>query len=91
MRIKPVEHKYGKPKPKPITFGILKGYKDTLYGRELWGEYKNYSIRIIDYYKYDEKLIYVSDKYNLNWIKSKLIYIKDGIKQVMRSKAKWVF
>ena len=29
MKINPVDHKYGKPKPKLVTFGILKGHRPT--------------------------------------------------------------
>ena len=88
MRIKPVEHKYGKPKPYPVSFGILKGYRKIPYGEYTWGNYKGYHIRIIDYSKYDQKLIYVSDSKLHKWIMSKLSYVQNGIRQVMRSKAK---
>ena len=71
------------------TFGILKGYKKTLYGEYLWGEYKNFKIEIYDAYKYEQKLQYVAEKSTLRWLKSKLIYIQDGIKKITRSVSKW--
>lgn len=74
-------------KPQP-TFGILKGYKKTPYGEYTWGEYKGYKIEIFDAKKSQQKLIYVSDNKLLKWIKSKLRYFQDGIKRIIRSKAK---
>lgn len=84
MKIKPIEHKYGKPKPVPITFGILKGSKKTHYGEYTWGKYKDYNIEIYDAKKDKMKLQYVSDHLR-RWIKSKLIYFQDGIKKITRS------
>ena len=74
-------------KPQP-TFGILKGYKTTPYGQYTWGEYKGYKIEIFDAKKYNQKLQYVSNSKTLRWIWSKLKYMQDGIKKVIRSKAK---
>ena len=88
MRIKPVEHKYGKPKPYPVSFGILKGYKKTPYGQYTWDEYKGHKIEIFDAKKYNQKLQYVSNNQTLKWIESKLRYFQDGIKRIIRSKAK---
>lgn len=83
MRVKPVEHKFGKPKPFPVNFGIYKGHSRTLFGDYTWGTYKGYKIEVHDAMKkYDQKMIYVTGP--MGWIKSKLIYIKDGIKKVMR-------
>ena len=59
-------------KPQP-TFGILKGYKKTPYGATE---------------KYNQKLHYVSNNQTLKWIESKLRYFQDGIKRIIRSKAK---
>ena len=84
MRIKPVEHKYGKPKPYPVSFGILKGYKKTPYGEFTWGKYRGYNIEIYDAKKDKMKLQYVSDHLR-RWVKSKLIYFQDGIKKITRS------
>lgn len=88
MRIKPVEHKYGKPKPYPVSFGILKGYKTTPYGQYTWGIYKGYKIEIFDAKKYNQKLQYVSENNTLRWVWSKLKYVQDGIRKISRSKAK---
>lgn len=80
-------------KPQPIqtynpTFGILKGYRKTPYGQYMWGEYKQHKIEVFDAQKKNgQKLIYVSDKL-LNWVKSKLFYLQDGIKKVIRSENK---
>ena len=74
-------------KPQP-TFGILKGYKKTPYGEYTWGEFKGHKIEIYDAYKYNQKLQYVSNSQTSNCVQSKLKYIQDGIKKIMRSKAK---
>lgn len=74
-------------KPQP-TFGILKGYKKTPYGEYTWGEFKGHKIEIYDAYKYNQKLQYVSNSQTSNWVQSKLKYIQDGIKRIIRSKAK---
>ena len=71
-------------KPQP-TFGILKGYKKTPYGQYTWGEFKGHKIEIYDAYKYNQKLQYVSNSQSLKWLKSKLIYIQNGIKKILRS------
>jgi len=76
-------------KPQP-TFGILKGYKKTPYGQYTWGEYKGYKIEIFDAKKYNQKLQYVSENNTLRWVWSKLKYVQDGIKKIVRSKAKWL-
>lgn len=80
MQVQPI-------KPQP-TFGILKGYKKTPYGNYMWGEYKDYKIEIYDAKKYGQKLQYVSNSKTLRWIWSKLKYMQEGIKKVIRSKAK---
>ena len=74
-------------KPHP-SFGILKGYKKTPYGDYIWGTYKNYKIEIFNADKYNQKLHYVSNNQTLKWIESKLRYFQDGIKRIIRSKAK---
>ena len=83
MKIPPVKDK---DKPKP-TFGILKGYKKTSYGDYTWGEYKGYKIEIFDAKKYNQKLQYVSENKTLRWVWSKLKYVQDGIKRIIRSKS----
>lgn len=88
MQIQPLRHPSPNPRPKDISFGILKGYRKIPYGEYTWGEYKDYHIRIIDYSKYDQKLIYVSYSKLHKWIMSKLTYVQNGIRKVMRSKAK---
>lgn len=71
-----------------INFGILKGYKKTSYGEYTWGTYKGHKIEVFDAKKHQQKLIYVSDNKLLKWIKSKLTYIQDGIKKIVRSEAR---
>lgn len=83
MQVPPIQT--NKPEP---TFGIFKGYKKTLYGNYTWGIYKGHKIEIYNAEKYNQKLQYVSNNQTLKWLKSKLIYIQDGIKKVMRSQAK---
>lgn len=83
MKIPPVTDK---DKSKP-TFGILKGYKKTPYGQYTWGEYKGYKIEIFDAKKYNQKLQYVSENNTLRWVWSKLKYVQDGIKRIIRSKS----
>lgn len=88
MRVNPTEHKYGTPLPYPISFGILKGHRKTSYGQYMWGTYKGHKIEVFDATeKHGQKLQYVSDDL-LNWVKSKLIYLQDGIKRINRSEAK---
>ena len=83
MNVPPIQP--NKPQP---TFGILKGYKKTPFGEYTWGEYKGYKIEILDAKKYNQKLQYVSNNQTLKWIESKLRYFQDGIKRIIRSKAK---
>lgn len=81
-------------KPQPITtynpsFGILQKYRKTSYGTYMKGEFKGHKIEVFDAMKkYNQKLIYISDNNTLKWIISKLTYIKDNVKKVMRSYAK---
>ena len=54
----------------------------------MWGTYKDYKIEVFDATKkYNQKLIYISDNV-LNWVKSKLFYVQNGIKRVTKSEAK---
>lgn len=86
MRTNPIEHKFGKPKPYPVSFGIYKTTRITPFGKCTYGNYKNYNIEIYDDVQDKMKLYYVSDdKYR--WLKSKLVYFKDGIHKIIRSKA----
>lgn len=83
-----ITNRHPSPNPKPITFGILKGYKKTSYGQYMWGTYKGHKIEVFDAIeKHGQKLQYVSDNL-LRWVKSKLTYIQDGIKKINRSEAK---
>lgn len=82
MQIPPIQ--LNKPQP---TFGILKGHNNTRYGNYMWGIYKGQKIEVFNAFKHNQKLIYVSNEF-LNWVKSKLIYMQDGIKKVVRSEAK---
>ena len=88
MRTNPIDHKFGHPKPYPVSFGIYLGHKKKYYGNYMWGVFKGRKIEIYDAYENNQKLQYVSDNRTLKWIKSKLIYIQDGIKKVIRSQAK---
>lgn len=84
MRVRPVEHKFGKPKPFPVSFGIYKGCSKSSLGSYTWGAYKDYKIMIHNTMgTYNQKMIYVTGPGG--WVKSKLIYIKDGIKKIIRS------
>ena len=83
MNVPPAQPNKSQP-----TFGILKRYKKTPYGEYTWGEFKGHKIEIYDAYKYNQKLQYVSNSQTSNWVQSKLKYIQDGIKKIMRSKAK---
>ena len=80
MKIQPTQ-------PNSISFGILQGYRQTPYGYYMWVYFKDYKIEIYDASKFKQKLIYVSNKNTLKWIKSKLKYIQDGIKRVTRSES----
>lgn len=80
MQIQPLRH----PSPNPISFGIYKGHRPTHYGEYTWGKYKDYNIEIYDDKKDRMKLQYVSDHLR-KWVKSKLIYFKDGIRKITRS------
>lgn len=76
-------------KPQPITtynpsFGIYKGIKRTSYGKCTYGNYKGYNIEIYDDVKDKAKLYYVSDNIR-RWVKSKLVYLDNGIKKIIRS------
>ena len=78
MRTQPITNK-----PQP-SFGIYKGTKITSYGKCTYGNYKRYNIEIYDDVKDKAKLYYVSDNIR-RWIKSKLIYLDNGIKKIIRS------
>lgn len=80
MQVQPTQT--NKPHP---TFGILKKVKYTPYGYNLFGEYKGKRIEIYNANKYDQKLQYVADSQTLKWIKSKLVYIQNGVKKICRS------
>lgn len=84
MRIQPVDNKFGKPKPYPVSFGIYKGTKITSYGKCTYGKYRDYNIEVYDDVKDKAKLYYVSDNIR-RWVKSKLVYLDNGIKRIIRS------
>ena len=77
-----------KPQPittyNPISFGIYKGTKITSYGKCTYGDYKGYNIEVYDNAKDKAKLYYVSDNIR-RWVKSKLVYLDNGIKKIIRS------
>ena len=70
-----------------LNFGILKGIKKRPYGEYMWGEYKDKKIEVYDAYKFNQFLIYLSDKFG-NFIKSKLIYFQDGIKKITKAEGR---
>ena len=77
MRIEP-----NKPQP---SFGILTHWHPTLYGDYKLGYYKGFKIEVYDAKKYEQKLIYVSDSKLLQWVKSKLIYLDNGKRKIMKA------
>lgn len=79
MRIEPV-------KPQP-TFGILEHWHPTRYGDYKRGFYKGAKIEIYDAKSCDLKLFYVSDSKFFRWVKTKMIYIENGIRKIMRAEA----
>lgn len=81
MRTEPIEHKFNKPVPYPISFQIYKGTKITSYGYIDMGKIKDYTIDIYvaknnNTNKIKHKLYYL--KKAGQWIKSKLIYFSDN-------------
>ena len=80
MQIQPIRH----PSPNPISFGIYKNTRITPYGKCTYGNYKGYNIEIYDDVKDKAKLYYVSDNIR-RWVKSKLIFFRDGIRKIIRS------
>lgn len=102
MKIKPIEHKYGKPKPTPITFGN-KIYRETIktsYGRCIEGgtDKFEYFINVAEnpITKVVKHKLYVVNKLfgegKEKWVKSFLRYFKEDsdnkmVKEI-RSKAK---
>ena len=81
-------------KPQPITtynpsFGIYKGTKITSYGKCTYGNYRGYNIEVCDDVKDKAKLYYVSDNIR-RWVKSKLVYLDNGIKKIIRSNSNGV-
>ena len=74
------------PITSPIPFGIYKGSSNKPYGEYMWGEYKGLKYEVFNAYKYNQKLIYVSKC--MHFIKSKLTYIVDGAKKVMRAEGR---
>lgn len=87
MKIKPIDHKYGKPKPYPISFGIYKERIATNYGYKQIGLYKDKIIMIHNDIKENTKMFYVTDKLK-KWLKSKLIFFQWGEKKVIISENK---
>lgn len=71
-------------KPIQLNFGIYKGSKVTGYGKCDFGVYKGNNIEIYHDTKDNTKLIYVSDRIK-RWIKSKLVFFRDGKKKIIYS------
>lgn len=82
MKVEPIQI----PAPYKVSFGILKGVKKRPYGDYLWGEYKGKKIEVYDAKKFQQLLIYVSEK--MRFVKSKLIYFQDGVKKIIRAEGK---
>lgn len=78
MKIQPIDN---------TKFGIYKKTVFTTYGHKNFGEYKGKNITIYYDTERNVKMFYVTDAMR-NWIKSKLIYIQDGVKKTIWSKAK---
>ena len=76
MKIEPI-------RPQP-AFGILQKWHPTLYGDYKCGYYKGLKYEVYDAKKYDQKLIYVSDKLS-NWIKSKLPKLKIAVRLCLKA------
>jgi len=86
MKIKPIENKFGKPVPKPISFGIYKCSVVTSYGRKDIGAFRDKIITIHHDYRDNTKMWYVTNSIG-KWIKSKLVYFQNGIKKIIWSKS----
>lgn len=87
MRIEPIENKFRKPISKPISFGVFKQRIATSYGYKDIGEYKGKTITIHHDITDNTKMFYVADNLK-NWIKSKLVYLQNGVKKIIISKNK---
>ena len=81
MIIEPI----GKPKPKPIPFGVYKKTVITEYGNKVIGECRGFTITIHNDTKKNIKVIYLEKA--KKWIKSKLIFFDKGVKNIIRSKS----
>ena len=66
------------------SFGIYLKTRKTGYGHCDVGLYKERNIEIYHDYESKSKLFYVSDMLR-NWIKSKLTYMQDGVKKIVRA------
>ena len=81
MRVNPVEHKFGKPKPYPVTFGIYKNTTITGYGKKIIGEWGTKRLEIYTAKENGQLKHKLYCLYDLGkWIKSKLVYYMNGIK-----------
>ena len=69
------------------NFGILdrSSIKKRPYGDYYNGTYKGNKIEIYDAYKFNQRLIYVSDKQS-NFLRLKLIHFEDGVRKIFRSR-----
>lgn len=66
------------------TFGIYKGTKIKHYGQCVYGQFKDNNIEIYSDNLRQTKLYYVTNKFR-KWIKSKLVYFENGIKNTVYS------
>ena len=82
MYIMPIQPNKYRP-----SFGIYKNTRITPYGKCTYGEYKKYHIQVYDDREDKAKLYYISDD-KLKWVKSKLVFFRDGIKRVLKSNSK---
>jgi hypothetical protein len=71
----------------PISFKIYKGSAKKSYGEYMWGIYRGKKIEVFDARKKENQfLIYVSE--NMKFLKSKLTYLQDGIKKILKAEGK---
>lgn len=86
MRTEPIEHKFGKPKPYPVSFGMKFKTIPTSYGKRISGSARGYDYDVFVKEANGQivhKLYYV--KKAGQWIKSRLLYFVDN-KQVKEVK-----
>lgn len=71
-----------------INFGIYQSSKIKLNSNYTWGIYKGKKIEIYENLRLYQKLQCVSNYEPLQWVKSKLKYIENGVKKIIESERK---